>query len=90
MSLIEEHEKLSPDFLTAQSLVHYKCYQSVFRCVRAEECTDDRRNCFILQTSDDPNTRYFSTETPEELAKIKSAWYRANYNSVITLGVRED
>lgn len=84
-SLIEKHEKLPHNF--SSDSLSYHCYQSVFRCVKSSELMDERQNCFILQSADEPLMRYFSAESAEDLAKIKTCWHRANYNSVTHLGV---
>jgi len=85
-SLIENDSQLNHHLLT-QSLLHYNCYQSVFRCVKSTELLDEKRNCFIIQCAEEPTMKYFSTESAEDLNKLKNSWHRANYHSVTQLGV---
>ena len=88
-SLIENESQLNHQLLS-KSLLHFNCYQSVFRCVKSNEQLDERRNTFIIQTSDDPSIKYFSTENSDELTQVKNAWHRANYHSVTQLGVSHE
>ena len=86
-SLIENWSQLNHQLLS-KSLIHFQCYQSVFRCVKPSEQLDERRNTFVIQTADDSSIKYFSSESADELTKVKNAWHRANYHSVTQLGVR--
>ncbi len=88
-SLIENDSQLNHHLLT-QSLLHYNCYQSVFRCVKSTELLDEKRHCFIIQCAEEPTMKYFSTENAEDLNKLKTSWHRANYHSVTQLGVSLD
>ena len=72
--------------LAAASTDYLICYKSDFRCVKPNELSDFKKDCFVLNSGTIAK-RYFSTENANDLQNLQKAWTRANFHSVTELKV---
>lgn len=72
--------------LIAQSIVHFSCYKSQFRCLKSSELFDSKNHCFVIK-KDPNNQKCYSTEDKEDLEIFQRVWNKAMYHSVIKLKV---
>jgi len=67
----------------------HKIYECMLRLTKESEHVDERQNCFVLQTADCPDSRYFSLETKAELMKLHNAWHRSVCYTISQMGCKE-
>lgn len=72
--------------LRQQSMAHFACYACDFCPVLANQLLDQKKSCFVINGGAF-NHKYFSIEDEQDLERLKRAWTRANYNSVIQIKV---
>jgi len=69
----------------SQGLLEIKVYQTALALLKETECSIQRNNCFLLQTSVG-KVYSFVIELPNSLTKLEASWHRSIYNAVTKLG----